>query len=30
MVKIATFRNKLAYHRNNPDFKSGEMMSVHL
>lgn len=28
MVKIATFRNKLAYHRDNPDFKSGEVMSA--
>jgi len=29
MGKIATFRNRLAYHRDNPDFKSGEVMSVH-
>lgn len=28
MNKIVAFREKLAYHRDNPDFKSGEVMSV--
>ena len=28
MNKIVAFRNRLAYHRDNPDFKSGEVMSV--
>jgi hypothetical protein len=28
MNKIVAFREKLAYHRDNPDFKSGEVMSA--
>lgn len=28
MNKIVAFRDKLAYHRENPDFKSGEVMSA--